>query len=149
MRSPSCDHPLMLALTPRSFGPVTVTLSIRLIFVGALAVATAYLATFAGPLALAPWMLAAGSTLILTGLGLLGVGPGRPRLTGAVLVACALTFAGFAVALLQSAPTADGPLWLGLPRATALMLVITGAVPLVLLPIAYGLWFDREVMDDA
>jgi hypothetical protein len=86
---------------------------------------------------------------VLTGLGLLGVGPRRPRLAGAVLTACACTFGGFALALLHAAPTADGPLWLGLPRATALLLVVTGAVPLVLLPLAYGLWFEREVMDDA
>jgi hypothetical protein len=120
-----------------------------LIFVGALAVAGAYAATFAGTHAVAPWLLAAGGTLVLTGLGLLGVGPRRPRLAGAVLVACTFTFAGFAVALLHAPPTTDGPLWLGLPRATALMLAVTGAVPLVLLPVAYGLWFEREVMDDA
>lgn len=128
---------------------MTSAISIRLIFVGALAVAGAYVATFAGAHAAGPWLLAAGGTLVLTGLGLLGVGPRRPRLAGAVLVACALTFGGFAVALLHTAPTVDGPLWLGLPRATALLLVITGAVPLVLLPVAYGIWFDREVMDDA
>lgn len=139
----------MFGAPVRSFGAVTSTLSIRLIFLGALAVAGAYLATFVGTTAPAPWMLAAGSTLILTGLGVLGVGPRRPRLTVAVLVACAFTFGGFALALLHVAPTTDGPLWLGLPRATALMLVVTGAVPLVLLPLAYGIWFEREVMDDA
>lgn len=119
-----------------------------MIFVGAVAVAAAYLATFLGAVDAAPWALAAGSTLMLTGLGLLGVGPRRARLAGAVLVACAFTFVGFAIALLHTAPAADGPLLLGLPRVTALMLVLTGAVPLVLLPIAYALWFEREVLAD-
>lgn len=127
---------------------MTNTFSIGLVFGGALIVAAAYIATFLGAEQLAPWALAAGGTLMLAGLGLLGVGPRRPRLASAVLVACAFTFAGFALALLHAAPTANGPLLLGLPRATTLMLLLTGAVPLLLLPIAYALWFDREVLGD-
>lgn len=116
---------------------------------GALAVAGAYALSFIGSSALAPWLLAAGSTLVLTGLGLLGAGPRAPRLRSAVLVACACTFGGFAFALAAAPPPADGPLLFGMPRVTAVMLLATGAVPLVLLPIAYAWAFAREVKPDA
>lgn len=116
---------------------------------GALAVAGAYVLSFFGPSAIAPWLLAAGSTLVLSGLGLLGAGPQAPRLRAAVLLACACTFAGFAFALGAAPPAADGPLLFGLPRVTAVMLLATGAVPLLLLPIAYAWAFPREVKPDA
>lgn len=113
---------------------------------GALAVAIAYaLAGFAPGSAAAPWLLAVGAVLVLTGLGLLGAGPRAPRLAAAVLVACACTLLGFAVALTLAPHAADGPLLLGLPRATALMLLLTGGIPLVLLPLAYAWAFPREV----
>lgn len=119
---------------------------VGLIFVGALGVAAAYAATFGGLDTLGPWLLAAGATLVLAGLGVLGAGPRSPRLAAAVLLACALTFVGFATGLLLGTPAPDGPLLLGLPRATTLLLLASGLVPLVLLPLAYGLLFPREVM---
>ena len=124
-------------------------ISIFLLLIGALAVASAYGLTIADAGAsVAPWAMALGATLVLTGLGLLGVGPRRPRLTAAVLVACARTFIGFAVGLLLAPPTADGALLLGLPVPTAILLLISGLVPLVLLPIAYALAFRTEVLGD-
>ena len=123
--------------------------SISLLTIGALLVALAYVLTFAGAASVAPWLLAAGATLVLTGIGLLGAGERAPRLSAAVLVCCALTFAGFATALLLQPHVVGGPLLLGLPRATALMLLLTGAVPLILLPLAYAACFKREVVADA
>ena len=124
-------------------------LSISLITLGSLGVLAAYALTFLGGSDAAPWLLAAGATLILTGLGLLGAGPKAPRLTAAVLVACASTFVGLAFGLAFSAPTANGPLLFGLPLSTAVMLVYAGAVPLVVLPIMYAWAFPREVARDA
>lgn len=121
---------------------------ILLLTLGLLLVAGAYLLLLAESEAAAPWLMAAGSTLVLTGLGLLGVGPRRPYLGAAVLIACGCTFAGLAIGLAMTPPTADGPLLLGLPRVTALLLLLTGAVPVVLLPIAYGAFFRREVLGD-
>lgn len=115
---------------------------------GALAVAAAYLLAFVGGHALAPWLLAAGAVLVLTGLGLLGAGAGRPRLAAAVLLCSACVFIGFAIGLLGAAPAADGPLLLGLPRTTTLLLICSGLVPLLLLPVAYAWAFPREVMGD-
>jgi len=124
------------------------SLSISILTRGALAVLGAYALSFAGASPLAPWLLAAGATLVLTGLGLLGAGERAPRLAAVVLVACALTFLGFATALVIKPHAVNGPLLLGLPRATTLMLLLTGLVPLVLLPVAYALLFKREVLAD-
>lgn len=123
-------------------------IGIGLTVTGALTVAGAYLAVFANVDAAGPWLLALGTTLLLAGLGVLGAGAGRPRLATVVVVACALTLAGFGSALLAAPPTADGPLWLGLPRATTLLLLLSGLGPLLLLPIAYALCFEREEMRD-
>lgn len=125
------------------------SVSITILTLGALAVLGAYAMSFAAASDVAPWLLAAGATLVLTGIGLLGAGPRAPRLAAAVLVACALTFVGFATALLLTPHAAGDPLLLGLPRATTLLLLCSGAVPLVLLPIAYATVFQREVQSDA
>lgn len=122
--------------------------SISILTAGAVAVLGAYGLSFAGAAQAAPWLLAAGATLVLTGLGLLGAGEHAPRLAAAVLVACALTFTGFAVGLLSAPHSAGGALLFGLPRATALLLLLTGAVPLVMLPLAYAAAFRREVQSD-
>lgn len=133
------------------------SVSIAVLTVGAVAVLAAYglgivesfltlTATAAATArATTPWLLAVGATLVLTGLGLLGAGRRAPRLAAAVLVACSCTMLGFAVALTLTPHVASGPLLLGLPRATTLMLVLTGGIPLVLLPLAYAWAFPREV----
>lgn len=129
------------------------SVSIIVLVLGASLVLTAYVLSFAAApslaLSIAPWLLAVGATLVLTGLGLLGAGPRAPRLAAAVLVACACTLLGFCVALTLTPHVANGPLLFGLPRATALMLVLTGAVPLVLLPLAYAWAFPREVANQS
>ena len=125
-----------------------IRISVFILTLGALTVLGAYALSFGSPNALAPWLLAAGATLVLTGLGLLGAGEYAPRLSAAVLVCCALTFAGFATALMLKPHAVGGPLLFGLPRATTLMLLLTGAVPLVLLPLAYAAVFKREVQPD-
>lgn len=124
------------------------SVSILILTAGAVTILGAYALSFADAATSAPWLLAIGSVLVLTGLGLLGAGERAPRLAAAVLVACALTFVGFATALLLTPHAAGGPLLLGLPRATTLMLLLTGAVPLVMLPIAYAMVFTREVSTD-
>ncbi|MBA3855002.1 hypothetical protein Strain138_000356 [Pseudogemmatithrix spongiicola] len=122
------------------------SLSIAILAAGALAVAAAYALTLLAAVpAMAPWLLATGAVLVLTGLGLLGAGPRAPRLAAAVLVACGCTLLGFCVALTMTPHAANGPLLFGLPRATALMLLLTGGIPLVLLPLAYAWAFPREV----
>lgn len=125
--------------------------AIWLLLVGLLLVALAYALAFAGSTTLAPWGLSLGAACVLAALLWLGARRGGrlPRRLGAALaIAGAATAAGFAWALVAAAPTAGGPLLLGLPRVTAILLIVAGAVPLVLLPIAYAVAFDREVLDD-
>jgi peptidoglycan biosynthesis protein MviN/MurJ (putative lipid II flippase) len=117
--------------------------------VGLALVAAAYALAFAGALAVAPWGLALGSTAILAAILWLGARRrGRtPRAFGVVILVVSLSTAlGAAVALLAAPPRADGPLLLGLPLVTAVLLLLVGAVPLVVLPLAYALRFDRDVM---
>ena len=122
---------------------------IHLVLAGAFVVAAAYGLTIADAgTSVAPWAMALGATLVLTGLGLLGVGPNRPRLAAAVLVACACTCMGFVAGLLLAPPTAYAALFLGLPVPTTILLLVSGLVPLVLLPIAYALAFHTEVLGD-
>jgi hypothetical protein len=122
------------------------SVAIAILAAGALTVAVAYALTFLTmAVSVAPWLLAVGAVLVLTGLGLLGAGPRAPKLAAAVLVACAFTLLGFTAALTLAPHMAGGPLFLGLPRVTALMLLLTGGIPLVLLPLAYAWAFPREV----
>jgi multisubunit Na+/H+ antiporter MnhC subunit len=125
--------------------------AIWLLIVGLLLVVGAYALAFAGNVRLAPWGLALGASCVLAAMLWLGArraGRLPPVLGQALLSAAVATAVGFTWALMQPAPTADGPLLLGIPRTTALMLLISGAVPMILLPIAYAFAFDREVLDD-
>lgn len=123
--------------------------SVGLITLGSLGVLAAYALTFLGGSDGAPWLMAAGATLVLGGLGLLGAGPKAPRLASAVIVACFSTFVGLAFGLTLNAPVANGPLLFGLPLSTAVMLLYAGAVPLVVLPIVYAWAFPREVAQES
>lgn len=123
--------------------------SVALIALGSLGVLAAYTLTFFGGSDGAPWLMAAGATLVLTGLGLLGAGPKAPRLASAVIVACFSTFIGLAFGLSLEAPVPNGPLLFGFPLSTAVMLLYAGAVPLVVLPIVYAWAFPREVAQDS
>lgn len=133
---------------PRPFArPITV------IVAGLLAVALAYAALLldltAISASIAPLLLAFGASAVLAGmLALASRRPsGTPRaLRATVRLAFVATFGGLVYALLAPAPTADGPLFLGLPRVTAIMLLVTGLIPLVVLPIAYARAFEKDVL---
>lgn len=144
VRNPIPAHSLRRS---QYFSAMRASASVAVLTAGALAVLAAYALSVGNPSPMAPWLLAVGAVLVLTGLGLLGAGPRAPRLSAAVLFACACTLSGFFVALTQAPHAAGGPLLLGLPRATALMLLITGGIPMTMLPLAYAWAFPREVAD--
>ncbi len=128
---------------------------ITVIVAGLLAVAVAYASLFldlaAPATSIAPPLLAFGASAVLAGmLALASRRPsGTPRaLRATVRLAFVATFAGLLYALLAPAPTADGPLLLGLPRVTAVMLLVTGLIPLVVLPIAYARAFEKDVLGE-
>lgn len=131
----------------RSTAPITPLL------LGLLLVAAAYAGQFTGhassryPAA----SLALGASIVLASLLALAARRpgGTPRaLRVTVRLAFVATLGGLGYALIAPAPTAGGPLLLGLPRVTAVMLLVTGLVPLVVLPIAYARAFDRDVLGE-
>jgi hypothetical protein len=79
--------------------------------------------------------------------------PGGPPRAVTWLFAFAICFiclaAGFAVALLAPAVTPDSRLWLGLPHGAAVILYVVGFLPMLVLPIAYALTFERITMSSA
>lgn len=123
-----------------------------LLSLGTVAVATAYGAVLLGVGApSAPWWLASGTTAVLAGLASLGAarhGRRTPILSAAIAASFVCVGAGFLIPLAMPAPDATTPLLLGLPRPTTILLLLVHAVPLVLLPVAYGVAFEREVLDD-
>jgi hypothetical protein len=120
---------------------------------GTLGVAVAYGAVLLGVGGTAaPWWLASGTTAVLAGLASLGAarhGRRTPILAVAIAASFVSVSAGFLIPLAMPAPNATTPLLLGLPRPTAILMLLVHLVPLVLLPVAYGLAFEREVLDDA
>jgi hypothetical protein len=124
---------------------------IALLVVGLLAVAAAYVAALLGmaPVA-APWWLASGTTAVLAALATLGAarhGRRTPVLLATIVTTFACVAVGFLVPLALPLPQPGEALLLGLPRPTAILIVLVHAVPLVLMPVAYGVAFEREVID--
>jgi hypothetical protein len=127
-------------------------LALSLILGGTLAIAAAYVAALVRPEASvwAPWAIALGAAAVPVGLFVLGAAH-RGRLSRGLLVVFGLVFlvvAGcFGLALaLPANEGAGGPLLLGLPVRTAIVLYGVGFLPLVLLPVAYALSFDSTVL---
>lgn len=121
--------------------------SIALLVTGTTAIALAYGAALSG--AAAPWLLATGAAAVLTAMLRLSAhrrGGLPPTLRAAAWLAFVALAAGFAYALAAPRPAVGGPLLLGLPRVTAILLLLAGLVPLVALPFAWARAFDREVL---
>lgn len=105
-----------------------------------------------GAPAWAAWGVALGGPGTLSAVMLLGAARGgRVRLV--VAVAIGLTFVvlagafGFAL-LWPAAEGAGGPLLLGLPLRTAVVLYGVGLVPMLFLPTAYAVSFDDETLTE-
>jgi len=118
--------------------------------VGLLGIVGAYAGVLLGLTSpLAPMAMAIGSTAVLAGIAQLAIvrrGRATPRLARTVRWVFGAMGCGFVGVLLMPAPVAGGPLLFGLPRATAILLLVTGALPLLALPVAYARAFDDEVM---
>lgn len=132
--------------------PRATNTAIPLLLAGLLIVATGYataLLTSGRVQLFGAWCLALGASLVLTGMLALAAkrASGIPRTLRVTLaLVFVATFGGLAYALAAPAPTSGGPLLLGLPRVTALMLLVTGLVPLIVLPLAYARAFERDVL---
>jgi hypothetical protein len=123
---------------------------IALLVAGLLGIAGAYVGVLLGLTSpLVPMVMALGTTAVLAGIAQLAVGRrGRstPILTRTVRWVFGAMAVGFVGVLLMPTPVAGGPLLFGLPRLTAALLLVVGALPLIVLPVAYARAFDTEVI---
>lgn len=117
-----------------------------------LAVAVAYGAAFlpAGAPPWAPWLMAVGIAGALASVMALGAARegGLGPLGPVFLFVFVVVAGGFAAALLLEDAGAGTALWLGLPPPAAVVLYGVGLLPLVLVPAAYALTFERLTLSD-
>lgn len=92
----------------------------------------------AGAIAVAlPALLALGAARNDRGLG---------RVAWPLVATFVLLAGGFGAALLLPPESAGDPLWLGLPRRAAIVLVGIGLLPMLVLPLAYAAAFDERTL---
>lgn len=128
---------------------------LRLLVLSCCLVALSYLMVMIGGAAArwAPWPLAVGANGVIMSLMALGavrrdVLPRSLAWTfGGLYVLCAGAFV--AALALPAREGAGGPLLLGLPLRTALVLYGVGVLPIAVLPFAYALTFDSSTLSDA
>lgn len=129
-------------------------LALPLVWGGTVALALAYgVALLPGvPPAWSPYALAWGTGALLGGLLTLGaVRRGRlPWAIGLLFLGTGLWVAvGLTVLLaLPGVDAPDAPLVLGLPRRAAFLLLGIGVAPGLVVPVAYGLVFDRHTLSE-
>jgi hypothetical protein len=126
---------------------------IRLLVASCILVALSYAAVFAGARnGWAPWALAVGANGVI--MSLMAIGAVRrdtlPRSLVWTFVGLFVLCAGcFVVALgLPAAEGPNGPLLLGLPLRTAIVLYGIGVVPIFVLPLAYALTFESSTLSE-
>ena len=115
-------------------------------------IAIGYAAAFrrGGAPAWAPWLLALGIPISLGAIMILGATRGR-RGIGPLklpfLFVVAVLAIGFCAAL--ALPATESPLsklWLGLPARAAVVIYGIGLLPIVVLPVAYALTFEKQTL---
>ena len=123
------------------------------LIVGIFAIATAYAGAFlpGGTPPWAPWLLALGIPIALGAIMILGAARGRmgigPLKYPFVFVVAVLAI-GFCAAL--AIPATEGPLsrlWLGLPARAAIVIYGIGLLPIIVLPVAYALTFEAQILN--
>lgn len=127
--------------------------ALGLIVASALAIGLAYASAFlpGGTPPWGPWLLALGTATILVAAMVLGAvksgKTGIRALAGPFLFTYLVIAGGFALALLLTDPDPAHPaLWLGLPRRAAIVLYGIGVLPMLVLPLAYALTFERMTL---
>ena len=123
------------------------------VFGGIAAIATGYATAFSrgGPPSWAPWLLALGIPVALSGIMILGAARGKSgigplRFPFAFVTAVLVVGFGAALAL----PATEGPLstlWLGLPARAAVVIYGVGLLPVIVLPVAYALTFETQTLN--
>ncbi len=129
--------------------------ALQALVVSCLCIACAYAFAFlpGGAPAWAAWGVALGGPGAMAAIMLLGASRGG-RVRVIVGVAIGLTFVVLAGAfglalLLPAAEGAGGPLLLGFPLRTAVVIYGVGITPMFFLPVAYAIAFDAETLTEA
>ncbi len=128
---------------------------LQLVFLSLALVALGYASAFrpAGAPPWAAWCLAIGSVGAVTSLMALGalradrIDPSLRWVFAGMFVLCAGAFV--AALVLPAAEGAGGPIVLGLPLRTAIVVYGVGVLPIAILPFAYALTFDRATLTEA
>ena len=125
--------------------------ALLVIFLAMLVIGAGYLSAFlpGGAPRYAAYAFAIATAAVMTAISVLGAARKRGGL-GALRWVFLFTFlvmaGGFAAAL--SSIGASTELWLGLPRGAAIIIYIVGLLPMVVLPLAYALTFEKTTLDD-
>jgi hypothetical protein len=127
--------------------------ALGVLFGSTLAIAVVYALAFlpGGPPAWATPLFAVAIAAMIVALMVIGalrrgsIGPLAPVFAFAFLVVAG----GFCFALLLPDPPVPGVLWLGLPPAAAVVMYGVGLLPLVVVPIAYGVTFRSTTLSAA
>jgi hypothetical protein len=120
------------------------------VIIGTLAQGVAYVLTMLGTAPRpAAWLMVVGIALALAGTAWLGPAAAhgsRWRVVGGLGILLVL-LVGFSAALLLPGG-ANEPLWFGLPRRAAILLLGIGLFPVLLVPTAYAMDFDSSGLDE-
>lgn len=131
---------------------MTRKLALLTIFLATLIIGAGYASAFlpGGAPRIASFVFAVATAALMTAISVLGAARAG-RGIGALRWVFAMTFlimaGGFCVALVQPPPSPN-ELWLGLPRGAAIILYVVGLLPMIILPVAYALTFDRTTLDE-
>ncbi len=127
--------------------------SLLVILVSMLVIGAGYTSAFlpAGAPRAATFAFALATAALMTAIITLGAGSsGKPL--GRLRWVFAFTFvtlaAGFCLALTQTAVNTER-LYFGLPAGAAIILYVVGLLPMIVLPVAYALSFERTTLNDA
>ncbi len=94
-----------------------------------------------------PFMIATSLTLVAAmTLGAVRRGTSLGPLAIPFALTLLILVGGFGLALMQPVPTVESRLWFGLPAGAALVLYGVGLLPVLILPLAYALTFDRYTL---
>ena len=132
---------------------MTRRLALLTIVLAVLVIGAGYASAFlpGGAPRIASFAFAIATAALMTAISVLGVARSSTRL-GALRWVFAITFlvmaGGFCAALLAPTPSPN-ELWLGLPRGAAIILYVVGLVPMLILPVAYALTFDKHTLSDS
>lgn len=128
---------------------MTRRVALVVLFIAIAMIAAGYAAAFSrgGVPVWAPWLLALGIPIALGAIMILGAargtrGIGSLKFPFAFVVVVLVVGFGAALAL----PATEGPLsrlWLGLPARAAIVIYGVGLLPIIVLPVAYALTFER------